>query len=390
MSDISFPTPGRAGLPSFVFIANEGPPSVTERLAAGLVRLRSARASARPADPAPDAGPTPDALPAESAETGIPLATRLLRKWMALVFAAAPARRRAASALSWLWRGLRLLAKLTYPILSWAVRLTWRIIRRKPLHSTCVIAGSVLLFTAAVVTRSEAVTEFAPRESEWIPITRPAQVYSLESPDLSPQSRSYDAFRARSGIGRRDILSFGTFEGTEGPWMRLEVHRIGNVINDLDDVPTSVRVVRRAAEAGLTWVRNDREGITDTRFGPVEMVETALARHEGAEERICLAFGLASDQPAWQVDGLACEAPGRLVNAEAVLCMLDRLDLQAFGEDLELASFFTQAENGRRRECGRTGAARSPLAPPSPTSLLKSRPDPKVKATRKIKAVATM
>lgn len=227
-----------------------------------------------------------------------------------------------------------------------------------------------MLLAFLVVSGSDSAESHARSDAgtvaDWISIIRPARIYALDMPDLGGEPRLYEAARRRIRDAspwheRRDVLTFGTFAAPDRPWLRIQIHR-------LPQAPTSALVLedlaaRHAAPAGLTVgplpEPARRPGATPTRFGPLQHAYVRLGRDVAGPSLDCLAFRLAVGSPGLAIDGLACETPDRRIAEPALACMVDRLDLQSFGDDLALGRFFAKVEKGRRRECGRSGAGRS-------------------------------
>ena len=397
MSDISA-SGGRLGLPAFVFVANEGPPPLSRRLAAWLAPPHLAAPAAPQPTPsstvepaevrspetlcAPAAPPQTVTIVAQTVAVAPPRVAaprrepRPLRPRIAAGYRAIKARciaryvalRALAAGLSPIWRATRATARFTLAALRWLAPRLWNIFRRWPATSIGLTGGAAMTAFALIPILSEAPIGLTsaeagtPAPQGWINIIRPARIYALEMPDLGPEPRLYEASRYRGGDGRRDVMTFGSFGAEDRPWLRLQVYRPG--AEAAAEPSLAEAASRHAAQAGLAIVSRAEASTTPTRFGAMRKLPLQISSEgDAAGELACLAFQIVVPAPALQIDGIACESPERRVDESALACMVDRLDLQSFGDDLPLGKFFAKVEKGRKRDCGKPGAGRSPLTP---------------------------
>ena len=192
----------------------------------------------------------------------------------------------------------------------------------------------------------------------WIDIIKPVEMFGVSAAGFDKLPRSYLARRNRLGGGRQDFLSLGTPDGTS-PYLRLSIYRVGSEASA--DVPLFVDVARRAADAGLGIRRSGTPYAVTTRFGRFEAVDLELA---GQPELTCAGFRLGVASPDLRIAGLMC-APQRTPTTPAALtCLLERIDLNAAGDDEALARFFAGSELSRDPSCAGAAMAPTPLHAP--------------------------
>ena len=175
----------------------------------------------------------------------------------------------------------------------------------------------------------------------WLEISRPFRLFALAGSDWGREPTSYTAERHRDGGGRRDHLSFGTFDSNQ-PWLHVTLYRIGSEEAVL--APFFVDMARRAAPAGLAVARMGQPDKLPTRFGAFEVADFTLEGRSGAsgQSTRCLGFRLAKPD-VLQIGGFACGAPGKPIDQARLACMLDRIDLVSAGDDTQMRAFFTGA-----------------------------------------------
>lgn len=166
--------------------------------------------------------------------------------------------------------------------------------------------------------------------AEWIEVIRPLPAFALTIPEFEAQPR-YSIWRHASGVGRKDVLSFGE---PGGPTATLEVFR-GDV--EEDEITASISELRLSAP------RASPNSI-DTKFGAVR-VENAIT-----EGRSCLRFTRKYEELRFEISGTFCNAGMELVDHGMVACALDRLSLLSAGSEPRLATLFARAEL-RRNFC---------------------------------------
>ncbi|WNJ90860.1 hypothetical protein [Bosea sp. 685] len=185
----------------------------------------------------------------------------------------------------------------------------------------------------------------------WFKIAKPIAMFGLESPELERQQPAYEAMRSQDGARRQDTLSFGAFE-TDKPHLRLRLLVTHN--NEARPHPFVIALVREASERGMSIQRSGVPTSIETRFGTVETADTTLS--DGDASRPCIAFRKspgdksAGDLPLG-LSGWWCGAPGRPADRQQLVCLIDRIDLLAAGEDKALRSAFSRTELARQPAC---------------------------------------
>ncbi|SFJ06256.1 hypothetical protein SAMN05216304_104301 [Bosea sp. OK403] len=186
----------------------------------------------------------------------------------------------------------------------------------------------------------------------WLKIARPIAMFGLESPELDRQQPAYEAMRSQDGARRQDTLSFGAFDADK-PHLRLRLLVTHN--NEPRPQPFVIALVREASERGMSIQRSGVPSSIETRFGTVETADTTLS--DGDASRPCIAFRKspgdmksAGDLPLG-FSGWWCGAPGRPADRQQLVCLIDRIDLLAAGEDKALRSAFSRTELARQAAC---------------------------------------
>lgn len=267
--------------------------------------------------------------------------------------ALARALRRAAS---WLRRLLRLPA----------VRLTTGLVWRGVAAATGIGAAAALVTglssqseatSAAYSTLSETLPRPAPEtaaalrpgtsgQEAWVAIARPIPIFGLESPELERQPLTLEARRSADGRQREDILSFGGFPE---PKPHLALHLAVRHERDELSRPFIVALVRAAAARGLSVQRSSLPDAIETRFGPVEAADVTLS--DGASGRACIAFRMEGGTVPLALSGWWCGGEGKPADRRQLVCLIDRIDLLAAGEDATLRSAFARSELNRQPGC---------------------------------------
>lgn len=186
----------------------------------------------------------------------------------------------------------------------------------------------------------------------WLKIARPIAMFGLESPELDRQQPAYEAMRSQDGARRQDTLSFGAFDADK-PHLRLRL--LVTHDSEARPQPFVIALVREASERGMSIQRSGVPTSIETRFGTVETADTTLS--DGDASRPCIAFRKslgdmksAGDLPLG-LSGWWCGAPGRPADRQQLVCLIDRIDLLAAGEDKALRSAFARTELARQPAC---------------------------------------
>ncbi|AOO79725.1 hypothetical protein [Bosea vaviloviae] len=180
----------------------------------------------------------------------------------------------------------------------------------------------------------------------WLKITRPIATFGLESPELDRQQPTYEAMRSQDGARRQDTLSFGAFDADK-PHLRLRLLVTHN--NEARPQPFVIALVREASERGMSIQRSGVPTSIETRFGTVETADTTLS--DGDASRPCIAFRKSAGDLPLGLSGWWCGAPGRPADRQQLVCLIDRIDLLAAGEDKALRSAFSRTELARQPTC---------------------------------------
>jgi hypothetical protein len=229
------------------------------------------------------------------------------------------------------------------------------------LHATL---ARVIAYGAALAAFALIVVEAAgprggsakPENAEWIEVVRPLPAFALTIPEFEAQPR-YSIWRHVSGVGRKDVLSFGE---PGGPTATIEIFR-GDV--EEEDITASISELRLSAP------RTSPNSI-DTKFGAVR-VESAID-----DGRSCLHVSRKYEELRFEISGTFCNAGKELVDHGMVACALDRLSLVSAGSEPRLATLFARAEL-RRTFCGQKNVFLA--ATPKLTGWIDAARDPKLR-----------
>lgn len=243
--------------------------------------------------------------------------------------------------------------------------------RKSPLKAVATVAMAclsllVLWFGVGVLAAARPddpplrMTRFDPLSPpQWIDIVRPFETYSLDVPELARDEKIYRARRNREGGGRQDILGFGQLRGKE-PFLSLMVYRIGN--EAVPEVSFYVDLARRAAATDFSIRRSLQPQVAPTRFGPFEVADLDLVE-KGGPATACLGFrSIAADAPI-KLSGFACGTPDKPLSRAALLCFIERLDLNSAAEDPALVRFFAASELKRNPTCAGVALGPKPVHP---------------------------
>jgi hypothetical protein len=190
---------------------------------------------------------------------------------------------------------------------------------------------------------------------DWIEVIRPLPAFALTIPEFEGGPR-YSIWRHVSGVGRKDVLSFGE---PGGPTTAIEIFR-GDVQEE--DITASIAELRLSAPRMPNSI--------DTKFGPVR-VESAVE-----EGRNCLRVSRKFEELRFEISGTFCSAGMELVVRAMVACALDRLSLTSAGSEPRLAMLFARAEL-RRTFCGQRSVFLA--ATPKRTDWIDAPRDPKLR-----------
>lgn len=192
--------------------------------------------------------------------------------------------------------------------------------------------------------------------TEWLEVIRPLPAFALTIPEFEGAPR-YSIWRHVSGVGRKDVLSFG--EGG-GATASIEILR-GDV--EGEDITSSIAELRLSAPPVSA-------NSIDTKFGAVR-VETS-----SEDGRSCLRFSHKYEDLRFEISGTFCNAGMELVDHGMVACALDRLSLVSAGSEPRLAMLFARAEL-RRTFCGQKNVFLA--ATPKRTDWIDATRDPKLR-----------
>ncbi|GJD47589.1 hypothetical protein OPKNFCMD_0297 [Methylobacterium crusticola] len=200
--------------------------------------------------------------------------------------------------------------------------------RGRSLRRTLAAAGAVALLS--VLASERRLADPAPARGAFVPrysagsVAPPAWTevaadrYRLAGADAGAGADAVASARTQAGL-REDILTAGTFDVVEAPFLRLVATEAAGT-----DGEGSLFVVlaRRAADAGgLAVVRTSERGQVESRLGAVETIDAVLGGTGGT--RACTAFRVAG-APV-RIDGWLCAPLGQLPEPRAVACAVDRL-----------------------------------------------------------------
>jgi hypothetical protein len=214
------------------------------------------------------------------------------------------------------------------------------------------LAAFALIVVEIAGHRGSAVTSTNP---DWIEVIRPLPAFALTIPEFEGAPR-YSIWRHVSGIGRKDVLSFGEEGGASAT---IEIFR-GDV--EEDDITASISELRLSAPRMPNSV--------DTKFGAMRL-ETVIENG-----RNCLRVSRKFEELRLEISGTFCNAGMELVDHGMVACALDRLSLVSAGSELKLAALFARAEL-RRTFCGQKNVFLA--ATPKRTDWIDAPRDPKLR-----------
>jgi hypothetical protein len=193
--------------------------------------------------------------------------------------------------------------------------------------------------------------------SDWFEVVRPLPAFALTIPEFEGAPR-YSIWRHVSGVGRRDVMSFGE---PGGPTATVEIFR-GDVEDD--DITSSISELRLSATLAAP-------NSLETKFGPVR-VETEIE-----DGRNCLHVSRKYEELRLEISGTFCSAGMELVDRGTVACALDRLSLVSAGSEPRLATLFARAEL-RRTFCGQRSVFLA-ATPKLTADWIDARRDPKLR-----------
>jgi hypothetical protein len=217
-----------------------------------------------------------------------------------------------------------------------------------------VAAASLFAAPADIVA---ALGSASPQRPAWTAVERPYPAFELLMPELAGSAYNYAIQRRAEDGARKDMLSWGepSDAGPQaGPYVMVEIYRPAAASDRFLDA--SSEIATRIVDYAVTDdVKPD--GRIDSKFGPVPLVDFAVASH--GHERRCLGFARPFNQPPMQIAGWYCSAGHEVVDRTMVACLLDRLTL--VNGDAKLAEMFARAEV-KRTFCGQ----RNPILAATP------------------------
>jgi len=198
---------------------------------------------------------------------------------------------------------------------------------------------------------------------QWITVDRPRPAFQLPVPELAKFGTDYSILRRDADGARKDVLTWGKPDG-RGPYVLFEIYRAGREGESFIDAPSEI-----AARILSFDVTDDVKpaGRIESKFGPVPLVDFAIAGHGGA--RRCLGFARPFAMPSMQIAGWYCSAGDEVVDRATLACMLDRLTILSAGGDSSVDDLFARAEV-RRTFCGQ----RNPILAATPERAEPARP----------------
>jgi hypothetical protein len=215
------------------------------------------------------------------------------------------------------------------------------------------IAAASFFRPAAVV----AAVEVPMPAPEWINVERPHPAFEMVMPELAALDSGYAILRRAADGARKDVISYGEAAGND-PYVTVEIYRPGAESERFIDAPSEI-----AARITHFTVTDDvkPDGVLDSKFGAVPLVDFAIAARPSPKQRRCLGFAKAFDEPVMQIAGWYCSAGDEVVDRSTLVCALDRLTMLSAGGDAKLAQLFARAEI-KRTFCGQ----RSPILAATP------------------------
>jgi hypothetical protein len=181
---------------------------------------------------------------------------------------------------------------------------------------------------------------------QWIEVERPYPAFELAMPELAAIPANYAIWRRSADSARKDVLTWGA-AAVPGPYISVEIYRAGDRPEPFIDPDSEI-----AARIVGFIVTDDVKpaGRIDSKFGPVPLVDFAIASHDQA--RRCLGFARAFAEPSMQIAGWYCSPGEEIVERATLACVLDRLTILSAGGDPSLDALFARAEI-MRTFCGR-------------------------------------
>jgi hypothetical protein len=238
---------------------------------------------------------------------------------------------------------------------------------RRAAASLLKLCGLILLTAAALGLASGLVGEHAAsteragapvtEASAWVAVHRPFQFYTLVGTDFARLPMTYTARRHAVGGGRIDMLTYGDVGG-HGAFLALLIYRLGREAGPR--VAFSFDLAQAVASHGAVLSMSRMPTPLATRFGAFEAADLQIV----ADGRVtpCLGFRDASAAGApdgtmfemsgvLRISGFACGGFERPFGRDALGCVIDRLDIEAAGEDVALQRIFVAAERRRGAPC---------------------------------------
>ena len=233
------------------------------------------------------------------------------------------------------------------------------------------LAGAGAMLAARHADATVATSASAPQA--WSDVIRPMPIYDLGGTDFAKLPRTYQARRHAPDGAREDVLSFGT-PGDGKPYLRIVLERRGE--GSPEATPTLADALARVAGTASDTAGQFRPlPPIETRFGALERADLTLWK--GGTAMACRGFrGLPNGGNVLALVGFACGSTERPLDATAVACVADRIDLLSAGDDRALRTLFVAAE--RRpgaAACGEgvLAASIASASPPGPFAALRRR-----------------
>ena len=172
-------------------------------------------------------------------------------------------------------------------------------------------------------------------EPGWSTVERPYAAFALTIPEASGEPVAYEIRRHAKG-GRKDVVTLGT-PNSETPYLRVEVYRPGGEAYRFGDAASEI-----IAHAELTPMQiATMPQPVGSKFGDLQ-----VAKFVTADNRHCVGFTRAYDDPKLQMVGWFCQGGDYVQNA-TLSCALDRFNLVAAGSEPKVTALFAQAELNR-------------------------------------------
>jgi hypothetical protein len=190
----------------------------------------------------------------------------------------------------------------------------------------------------------------------WKPLGRPTALYGVEKSD----SPAVFEARLHASGGQEDTITIGAF-GDAG-YSRI---RFASGLTEPQGRSLFVETARRAADAGLSVIRDAPSRMLKTKFGALEAASMTLS---GPMEQSCHAFRFVDPTAEFSFHGWLCGGDARSVDDAQLSCFVDRITLMG-GDDLTLKAIFAEADAKPRTLCPPPGPA------PARTAAMDSRLD---------------